>query len=122
MLARKFFIYVLVGVMSAAIDIGLMKFLMLTGIHHLLATTFGFITGLIVNFLLHTLITFETSYSHTAFTRYLCAVAVNFFLTVFIVQFFHNWINMPILGKALSLPLVAANGFLLSNYWIYKKN
>lgn len=120
MVAQQFFTYIMIGIISAAIDIGLMQFLIFFGIHYLASTTFGFAVGLFVNFLLHVRITFGARYSHGAFTRYIVVVLANYVLTLLAVEVFHDWLNMPLLGKVLSLPLVAVNGFLLSKYWIYK--
>jgi hypothetical protein len=44
----------------------------------------------------------------------------NYAITLIAVEVFHVWLNMPLLGKVLSLPLIAVNGFLLSKYWIYR--
>lgn len=120
MAAQKFFIYILVGVVTAAIDVGLMQFLFFIGIHYLISTTVGFAAGLFVNFLLHTRVTFGVPYSHTSLARYIAVVAANCILTLLAVEIFHSWTGTPLLGKVLSLPLVALNGFLLSKYWIYR--
>lgn len=119
MVARQFSIYILVGITCTVIDVGLMQFMILFGMHYLTATTFGFVAGLIVNFLLHGKITFGVRYSHNSFIRYIIVAGSNYVLTLLVVEFFHSWLSMAILGKLLSLPIIAVNGFLLSKYWIY---
>lgn len=120
MLTRQFAVYIGVGVTCAAIDIGLMQLLSALSVHYMLATTAGFAAGLAVNFLLHTHITFSTEYSHGALMRYMVVVLANYALTLLSVEILHTWLDMAILGKILSLPLVAINGFLLGKHWIYK--
>lgn len=120
MKSRQFSIFVVVGVVCAMIDIGLMQFLLWSGIYYVVATSLGFAAGLIVNFLLHTRITFGANYSHGTLMRFMSVVLVNYLLTMFVVSMFHIWLNMAFLGKLFSLPLVAVNGFLLSKHWVYK--
>lgn len=117
---RRFVIYIGVGIICALIDIGLMQLLALFGAHFMVATTAGFAAGLVVNFLLHTHVTFSASYSHGALMRYLIVVAVNYALTLASVAIFHAWLDMALLGKLLSLPLVAVNGYWLGKLWIYR--
>lgn len=117
---HQFIVYILVGISSAVIDVGLMKLLNMSGVHYLLAANVGFVAGLSANFLLHSRLTFKTSYSHSALTRYISVVLVNYLLTMLCVTIFHNWLGMPVLGKVISLPIISINGFLLSKYWIYK--
>lgn len=117
---RQFIIYILVGVSSAVIDVGLMKLLTVSGLHYLLAANVGFVAGLSANFLMHSHLTFKASYSHGALARYLAIVLVNYLLTMLCIHIFHNWLGMPVLGKIISLPIISINGFLLSKYWIYK--
>ncbi|WP_229632116.1 GtrA family protein [Pseudoduganella violaceinigra] len=117
---NQFVVYLLVGVTSAVIDVGLMKILGLLGVHFMLAANAGFLAGLAANFLLHSRLTFRTGYSHATFVRYLGVVFANYLLTMLCVSAFHYWLDMPVLGKVLSLPLVAVNGFYLSKHWIYK--
>lgn len=117
---RQFYTYVLVGLVSALVDIGLMQLANKIGVHYLLSATFGFVSGLVLNFILHTRLTFGAKYSYGNATRYLFVVFVNYLLTLFLVLLFQSWFLMALLGKVVSLPLVAVNGFLLSKYWIYK--
>lgn len=119
---RQFMTYLAVGVASAAIDIGLMQLLILLEIHYVIATTAGFAAGLAFNFLLHTNITFKSNYSHGALLRYLTVVVANYCITLLAVTFFESWLQMAVLGKIVSLPLVAINGYFLSKKWIYKSS
>lgn len=117
---RRFVIYVSVGVLCAVIDVGLMHLLLHFDVHYIAATTAGFFTGFVVNFILHTRITFGASYSHGVLMRFSTVVALNYFLSVLIVFVSQKLWLMPVLGKLVSLPLVAINGFLLSRYWVFK--
>ncbi|WP_409450700.1 GtrA family protein [Comamonas sp.] len=118
--SRQFLIYASVGVASATIDIGLMKFLIANDINYLFAATLGFTAGLTFNFCLHTWVTFRSRYSHSALIKYLLVVLVNYALTLTSISSFHHLFGMPVLGKIISLPLVAINGFLLIKYWVHK--
>lgn len=117
---HQFITYILVGILSAVIDVGLMKLLTVLGMHYLLAANVGFGVGLSANFLMHSRLTFKTSFSNTALTRYIAIVLVNYLITMLCINIVHNWLNMPVLGKIISLPIISVNGFLLSKYWVYK--
>jgi putative flippase GtrA len=97
-----------------------MQLLIWFGVYYLVATTLGFFVGLIANFLLHTHITFGANYSHGALARFASVVLINYCMTLLMVYLFQMMVNMPLLGKLISLPLVAINGFLLSKNWVYK--
>lgn len=116
----RFLVFVLVGVASAVIDVGLMALLTWAGFHYLVATSIGFGAGFSVNFLLHSRITFRANYSHGMLFRFMVVVLVNFLLSIFIVFVFQEWLNAALLGKLLSLPIVSVNGFFLSRRWVFK--
>lgn len=117
---NQFVVFVLVGVTCAVIDVGLMKLLGMLGLHYMIAASAGFATGLAANFALHTCLTFKARYSHATLVRFMGVVLVNYLITMFCVSLFHYWVDMPVFGKVISLPLVAVNGFLLSKHWVYK--
>ncbi len=117
---NQFVVFILVGVTCAIIDVGLMKLLGSIGIYYIYAATIGFVAGLAANFALHTCLTFKASYSHAKLARFMGVVLVNYLITMLCVSGFHHWFDMPVLGKVISLPLVAVNGFLLSKHWVYK--
>lgn len=119
MVMRQFAIYVVIGVVSAVVDIGLMQLLIFLGMHYLEAATVGFVAGLISNYLLHSLITFKRAYSLAVLMRFMVGVVVNYVLTLMVIQAFYYFGVSPLIGKIVSLPLVAVNGFIMSKYWIY---
>jgi putative flippase GtrA len=119
-ISKKFSIFIAVGVATALIDIGLMQLLIWFGVYYLVAITLGFFVGLIVNFLLHTHFTFSAEYSHSVLARFATVVLINYCATLLIVHLFQIMLNMPFLGKLVSLPVVAINGFFLSKNWVYK--
>lgn len=119
-LPPRFMVYVLVGLACAVIDVGLMALLRWAGLHYLMATALGLVVGFSVNFLLHSGITFKATYTHGQLFRFMGVVLMNFLLSMCIVFVFQEWLNAALLGKLLSLPLVAVNGFLLSKHWVFR--
>ena len=112
--------YLAGGVLSAAVDIGMMQALILAGVGVYLATSLGFGCGLLVNYAFHAKVTFKSATGLHSFVRYLCVVAMNYLLTLGCVAMGLALVGSPIVGKVLSLPVIAAIGFLLSKYWIYR--
>ena len=126
-LARRaqFLVFVGGGVLCAILDIGVMQLLIGAGVAYPLATTAGFATGLLINYAFHARLTFRTAATSFNFMRFLCVVALNYLLTMACVALAVMLLGLPdpqsaLIGKLVSLPLVAINGFLLSKYWIFK--
>lgn len=118
--SRQFAVYVAGGVLCALVDIGLMQLLLQGGMHHTTAASAGFAAGLLVNFAFHSGVTFNAAANPASLARYLCLVGLNYLLTLGCVSLAEALLGDPLLGKILSLPLVAVNGFLLGKYWIFK--
>lgn len=117
---KKFLIFIIVGAITAMIDIGLMQLLIYFEIHYIAAATIGFFIGLLANFFLHTHVTFRAELSIKVVYRFATVVLINYLGTMFIIHIFQIILSQPLLGKFISLPLVAMNGFLLSKNWVYK--
>ncbi len=118
--SRQFLVFVAGGILCALIDVGLMQLLLLLGVHYSLAASAGFGTGLLVNYAFHTKITFEKSATSSNFIRYMCVVGINYLLMLASVALAATFLDNPLAGKLVSLPIVAINGYLLSKHWIYK--
>jgi putative flippase GtrA len=119
--SRQIATYIAGGVLCALVDIGLMQVLLRAGAHFTGATTAGFLAGLLVNYAFHSRVTFDTAATASSFARYLCVVGLNYLLTMGCVSMAVALAGMPLAGKILSLPLIAANGYLLSKFWIFRK-
>ncbi|MGZ5201018.1 MAG: GtrA family protein [Telluria sp.] len=117
---RQFAVFVVGGLLSAFVDIGLMQLLIAGGAHYASAATAGFAAGLLVNYVFHSRVTFESQASPVNFMRYMCLVGMNYGLTIGCVAVAVHLFGNPLLGKIISLPLVALNGFALGKYWIFK--
>ncbi len=117
---RQFGVFLAGGFLSAGVDVGLMQLLIMQGTHHTAAASVGFVAGLLVNYAFHSRVTFDQAASKSSFARYLCVVGLNYGLTIACVALAVALFDNPLAGKILSLPMVAANGYLLSRYWIFK--
>ena len=117
---RQFLLYLAGGVASALIDVGLMQFLIYSGVDYVAATTIGFVAGLVFNYGYHATVTFTAPPSGRSMGRYLAVVAMNYLFTLACVALSVHLVDMAVVGKLLSLPLVAINGFILGKHWIFK--
>jgi putative flippase GtrA len=118
-MSPQFFVYVAGGVLSALVDIGLMQLLIVNGTDAFLATSVGFIAGLCVNYAFHAKVTFKNVTSLRTLSRFLCLVGLNYLITLGLVAMALALFQHALVGKLLSLPVVAVNGFFVSKYWIY---
>jgi putative flippase GtrA len=121
LLSRQFLIFVAGGLISAVIDICAMQLMIAMDVNPLLAATAGFFLGLFFNYIYHVVLTFESTTTLPVLFRFLVVVGINYIITILLI-----YISLSILhegalpGKILSLPIVAANGYLLSKYWVFK--
>lgn len=118
--SRQFLVFVSVGVACALVDIGLMQLLLHFGTAPVPAASAGFVAGLLLNFLLHMKVTFAANWSAGAAVRYAVVVAINYGITVGLVAASAHLLELPLAGKIVSLPVIAANGFVLSKHWVFK--
>lgn len=119
---RQFCIYVVGGVGSIVIDLLVLWGLLHIGLADLISVTLAFIFGMVFNYLFHAKVTFNGNRSVSSLIRYLTGVAVNYVLTVVVIIFGQYIFGLEtIIGKIISLPLVAVNGYLLSRYWIFNE-
>ena len=117
----KLAVYLAGGVVSALVDIGVMQWLIATGVAPLLAASVGFLSGLCVNYVFHSRLTFrKTARSNGSLPRYLSVVALNYLLTLGMVAASLALFDQALAGKLLSLPVIAVNGYLLGKHWIFK--
>ncbi|GAA0415493.1 hypothetical protein GCM10009094_19720 [Massilia aurea] len=117
----QFLVYVAGGVLTALIDIGLLQILVFKGVDPLLAASAGFAAGLCVNYAFHAKVTFNNVSTFAKLMRFLCVVALNYLMTLGFVAVAVALFQQPIIGKLVSLPFVAVNGYLLSKYWVFKQ-
>lgn len=118
---RQFIVFIFGGVVSAVIDIGAMQLMIGAYINPLLAATSGFFLGLLFNFIYHAFVSFRSTMSLPRLARFLLVVGLNYVITMVLVYISLALLHQGALpGKILSLPVVAANGYLLSKYWVFR--
>lgn len=115
----KFLVYVTGGVLSALADVGIMQSLIAAAAPPLLAASAGFMAGLCINYLFHSRLTFRDA-ARASVPRYLSVVALNYLVTLALVEISLMLFGQALPGKLLSLPLVAVNGYLLGKHWVFR--
>lgn len=120
MIFRQVFFYLIVGLITAGVDVGLVIVLLKFNFHLLTSVSIGYLTGVLFNFFTQAIITFNSNVSGKRLLKYLTVVAINYFLTLIIILVFKKIGLSPLVGKIFSLPIVAIFGFYLSKKWIYK--
>lgn len=113
--------YLLVGVISFAVDFLLLLFLHeLLGIDLWMATPAAFLTSLGVNYLLQRFFTFSgTKAKGTSFVKYMVLVGFNTFAASFIVSGFGALGGSYMLGKVISTALMTVWNFFAYRYWVF---
>lgn len=119
---RPFLKFLIVGVLSFALDLGL-----LVALHEglnvslVIATPVAFLTSLIFNFALQRSFTFRAMNSRTvSAAKYISLVVVNVAVTDLIVTGFDRLDWAYGLGKVVATVLTTGWNFLLYRHWIFK--
>ena len=120
-LSNQFLIFIIVGFLTALIDILSVLILENLNINYRICIVFGFLLSVLVNFYLHSMVTFGVKCSHHIFTKFIIVVIINLILTFILVEILIFLEVKLIISKIICLPIIAINGFLLSKYWIFKK-
>ena len=118
--SRQFMVFLLVGIVSAILDLGMLSALLQLGFHPYLAVSIAFLCGLGINLWLHSRLTFQTNLSTQNALRFLIVVGMNWLIILGVVFIFEQLGNSYLFGKLVSLPLVAIHGFLWSRLWVFK--
>ena len=91
------------------------------GIWYVGAVSVGFIFSLLFNYLFHSIVTFTVSVSRNTLVKFLIIVAFNYIIMLAIVVFFQSALGLSVLlGKVVSLPIMALQGYLLGKHWAFK--
>lgn len=117
---RSFAIYIAGGVLSAVIDIAIFQTLLILGTGLVVATTAGFFISLLFNYLFHAKYTFAAKANSSSFARYLLVVGANYLLTLGLVTLAFAMMGNALVGKLVSLPVIALIGYFVGKHWIFK--
>lgn len=119
-LNRQFILFVSVGVACAIIDVSTMQLLIFLGGLSWIAVSIGFAVGLVVNYAFHARLTFKTVSSMASVVKFLIVALSNYLITLLFIFISLQLIDSVMVGKLVSLPVIALNGFLLSRYWVFR--
>lgn len=118
--SRQFLIFITGGFLSALIDVGTLIFLLKIDATTLIATTGGFVLAFLFNYMFNAQLTFAAQKTVKSFFYFIIIVIVNYIITIMFVLAANNLDVNVVVGKLVSLPFVALNGFFLSKYWVFK--
>lgn len=117
-----FFIYLLVGVISAGVDtysLYALHNIFLLGLDT--SVTLSFIFGLLTNYILHSAVTFKAKIKAKIFIKYLTVVFFNYIITLLLMKLLYSNLDFDIIfSKVITLPIISIIGYFLSKVWIYR--
>jgi putative flippase GtrA len=113
--------FLLVGIAVTMIDVGLTYLLTLLTGAKFLAVTAGFISGLLAGYLLHARISFSADlHPRSQIPKLLALATINYLLTIGCVFVATDMFGLTIMmGKFISLIVVAGSSYFISMHWIY---
>jgi putative flippase GtrA len=116
----RFAVYVLVGAVSAAIDLLTLSILIEVGIKQWSAVTTAFAAGFIFNIKAHSVFTFNSQLNRKSGIRFTAVVAINYLLTLIVIETLTIFSVELFSAKLVSLPIIAVTGYLLGRHWAFK--
>ena len=116
----KFVVYVIVGSLSAIIDLTTLNILISLNTNQLVAVTVAFIAGLVFNIKAHALFTFASPLTNKSALKFIAVVAINYLLTLLIIETLITLSCSLITAKVVALPIIAVSGYLLGRHWTFK--
>ena len=116
----KFVVYLIVGSVSAIIDLLTLSFLVSQHTKQWLTVTFAFIAGFAFNLKAHSLFTFVSPLTRISSIRFTAVAAINYLLTLAIIQILTAFSFSLITAKLISLPIIAIFGYFLGKHWAFK--
>lgn len=120
LMKKQLFLYLSVGIICAFIDIAISRLLVNFGLYYGLAVSIGFTVGLVINYFLHLTLTFNAAGTKSTLAKYGVVVATNYLITILFSFISINIFGDFLIGKIISLPVIAINGFILGRYWVFK--
>ena len=116
----KFVVYVIVGSASAIIDLLTLSILISINTKQWLAVTIALIAGFAFNLKAHSLFTFVSPLTRISGIRFTAVAAINYLLTLTIIETLTAFSFSLITAKLVSLPIIAGSGYLLGRHWAFK--
>ncbi len=116
----KFVVYLIVGSLSAIIDLTTLIILISLDTTQLLAVSVAFIAGFVFNVKAHALFTFASLLTSKSALKFTAVVGVNYLLTLLIIESLTALSCSLMTAKVISLPIIAVSGFLLGRHWAFK--
>lgn len=116
----KFVVYVIVGSLSAIIDLTTLSILISLNTTQWLAVTVAFIAGFAFNVKAHALFTFASPLTSKSSIRFTVVVAINYLLTLLITETLTAISFSLITAKVVLLPIIAVSGYFLGRHWAFK--
>lgn len=124
LLRWRFGRFVIVGLLCAAVDTAVVWALDRQLFPYGIAVTAGFISGFLLNYVLHARFTFSVArLDASQLLRFVAVVAANYLITLGVVALLHGFAEVDVvIAKLVSLPIVAVNGYWLSKLWVFGKD
>lgn len=116
----KFVVYVIVGSLSAIIDLTALNMLISLDTPQWLAVTVAFIAGFVFNVKSHAIFTFVSPLTSKSALKFTAVVAINYLLTLLIIEALTAFSCSLMTAKVVSLPIIAVTGYLLGRHWAFK--
>lgn len=113
--------YLVVGVISAAIDIAALWLLLSAQMGRALAVAVAMVAGMVANYALHRVYTFRTRspLGVSSVALYVVIVGCNYVLTLAIIEVGLRLGLSVMWGKVVSLPVIALTGFVLTRRFVF---
>jgi putative flippase GtrA len=121
---KTFFSFAIVGALATALNFGLFSFFWEgLGLNYLTAVSIAYFLAVVFHFNVNRRFTFRSDAADLMLhaKKYLVMVVINFILTLMIVRFCVEVLQLsPYFGAAFSIGATVCTGYVMSRFWIFK--
>lgn len=118
---RRFVGFVAAGGAATILNFGIFLALYAMGLHYLVASMVGYLSGIAVSYSINVLLVFkDRQSSDTPLVRYVLAYLVALGLQIFLLEFFVRLGASPEVSNGLAIAIVVVLNFFAMRRWVFR--
>lgn len=119
---RRFLGFVLAGGAATSLNFGIFLVLYSLGLHYLVASMIGYLSGIAVSYVINVLAVFkDRESSGAALVRYVLAYLVALGLQMALLEIFVRLGTSPTISNAIAIVVVMVLNFFAIRRWVFQK-
>ena len=119
---REVSFYIFVGLCGTAVSLSVIFLLLFLKVNYIVANFLGYFVGFILNYLLHSHLTFQTKKTIENSIKYAVVVTISYITNLMVVIFCARYLPVSLFfGQMAGVFVYVSMGYLLNKYWVFRK-